>query len=61
MTPGNIHDKRFVKLENVLASDFIPFLAGRPVRQECINHDDETNLKIVLNLTKTVGDFLDAM
>jgi len=38
--------------------DRIPFLSGRPVRNEIINQDDINNLKIDLNNFKDVKEFL---
>ena len=61
MKNEHVNDKRFVRLENVLASDYIPFLSGRPERQDSISHDDETNLKIMLNLTRNVNEFISAI
>jgi hypothetical protein len=54
----NIHDQRSVKLENVLAPDFIPLFAGRPVRTRIIGKDDSVDLKIILNTTRSVEEFL---
>ncbi len=43
------HDRRRVSLENVLSQDYIPFLGGRPEREEVIGANDIINLKIALN------------
>lgn len=51
-------DKRSIRLENVLKSDYIPFLSGRPDRDSEIGKDDLMNLEIALNTTKSVDDFL---
>jgi hypothetical protein len=51
-------DNRAVKLENVLAGDFIPLFSGRPVRDLLIGKDDTLDLKIILNTTNTVEEFL---
>ena len=51
-------DKRSVKLENVLKPDYIPFLSGRPNRENVIGKDDLINLAIVLNTTETVEEFI---
>jgi hypothetical protein len=59
-TNGNVNDKRVVKLENVMAEDYIPFMSGRPPRDEKIGKDDQLNLKIMLNQCKTVQEFIAA-
>lgn len=51
-------DNRAVKLENVLAKDFIPMFAGRPVRAVRIGKDDFLDLKIILNTTASVEEFI---
>jgi hypothetical protein len=51
-------DSRAVKLENVLASDFIPLFGGRPTRELVIGKDDSLDLTIILNTTDSVEDFL---
>jgi hypothetical protein len=53
----NVHDKRFVKLENVMAANYIPFMEGRPQRDECICKNDLLDLKIMLNQLKSVEEF----
>jgi len=53
-----INDKRSVKLENVMARNYIPFLEGRPEREEQIRMDDILNLKIALNNAKSLEEFL---
>jgi hypothetical protein len=37
----------------------IPFLKGRPKRENPIDHDDFINLEIALNTCKTVDELLD--
>ncbi len=54
----NVVDRRSIKLEHVLKSDYIPFLAGRPDRENPIGKDDMVNLEIVLNTSKTIDEFL---
>ena len=54
-------DRRSVKLENVLKPDYIPFLSGRPNRENAIGKDDLMNLAIVLNTTDTVEEFIKTM
>lgn len=51
-------DERAVKLEKVLAPDFIPLFGGRPPRTALIDKDDSTDLKIILNTTRSVDEFI---
>ncbi len=57
MTP-HFEDKRAVKLENVLAKDFIPLFSGRPKRDPVIGRDDLVDLDIILHTSSTVEEFL---
>jgi hypothetical protein len=41
--------------------DYIPFLGGRPDRYTRINDDDVTNIKIGLETTNDVNEFLDLL
>ena len=54
----HVVDKRSVKLEDVLRSDYIPFLGGRPQRITIISKDDITNLEIALNTNADVNTFI---
>ncbi|MDD5672911.1 MAG: hypothetical protein PHC61_02000 [Chitinivibrionales bacterium] len=54
----NVIDKRSIKLEDVMKSDYIPFLGGRPDRQKVIGSDDVINLSIVLNTSDSVEELL---
>lgn len=54
-------DNRAVKLEKVLAADFIPLFSGRPRRSLLIGKDDSLDLKIILNTTHTVEEFIAKM
>ena len=54
----NFRDDRAVKLEKALASDFIPLFGGRPLRTSRIGKDDSLDLKIILNTTRDVEEFL---
>ncbi|MDB5104048.1 MAG: hypothetical protein JWP91_1737 [Fibrobacteres bacterium] len=54
----NFQDNRAVKLEKALSPDFIPLFGGRPARTARIGKDDSMDLKIVLNTTKDVEEFL---
>lgn len=51
-------DTRAVKLERVLAADFIPLFSGRPRRSLVIGKDDSLDLTILLNTTDSVEAFL---
>ncbi len=54
----NFHDNRAVKLDKAYSSDFIPLFSGRPVRASRIGKDDSLDLKIILNTTRDVEEFL---
>jgi hypothetical protein len=54
----HFQDNRAVKLENVLSSDFIPLFSGRPDRIARIDRNDAVDLKIILNTTGDVQEFL---
>jgi len=58
MNKPTVIDKRQVRLEEILKSDYIPFLGGRPDRTTIIQHDEIINLSILLNTTKTLEEFL---
>ncbi len=58
MEKRHVVDKRSIKLENVLKSDYIPFLGGRPIRDKVIGKDDILNLRIILNTLSTVDEFV---
>ena len=51
-------DTRSVKLENVMAKDFIPLFSGRPKRDWVIGRDDLVDLDILLHTANTVEDFI---
>jgi len=57
MTP-QFEDKRAVKLENVLAKDFIPLFSGRPKRDHVIGREDLMDLDILLHTSSTIEEFL---
>lgn len=46
------------KLKDLLWKDYIPFLGGRPERENSIMKEEIINLKIDLWSCKTVNDFL---
>ena len=54
----NFEDKRAVKLENVMAKDFIPLFSGRPQRDKVIGREDLMDLDILLHTANTVEEFL---
>ena len=54
----NFQDNRAVNLEKALSPDFIPMFGGRPQRTARIDRDDFLDLKIVLNTTRDVEEFL---
>jgi len=58
MEKRHVVDKRSIKLEDVLKSDYIPFLSGRPVREKVIGKDDLLNLAITLNTVSTIGELI---
>ena len=58
MENKKVIDKRQIRLEEVMKPDYIPFLGGRPERSVIINPDDIMNLKINLNTTDSVEQFL---
>jgi hypothetical protein len=58
MEKRHVVDKRSVKLEDVMKSDYIPFLGGRPKREKVIGKDDVINLEIELNTYSTIDELL---
>jgi hypothetical protein len=56
---SKVIDKRSIKLEHVLKSDYIPFLYGRPEREKVIGNDDLLNLEILLNTCNNTEDFIE--
>lgn len=58
MKKPTIIDKRVVHLEKILKADYIPFLGGRPDRVKVITHDDQLNLRILLNTVTTFEELL---
>jgi hypothetical protein len=49
---------RVPKLDKELSADSIPLFGGRPVRATQIGKDDTLDLKILLNTTRDVDQFL---
>jgi hypothetical protein len=58
MENKKIIDKRQIRLEEVMKPDYIPYLGGRPDRHTVIREDDVVNLKINLNTTASVEEFI---
>jgi hypothetical protein len=58
MNKPTVIDKRQVRLEEILRSDYIPFLGGRPQRELIISRDEIFNLTIILNTTSSTDEFL---
>jgi hypothetical protein len=56
----HINDRRSTKLENVMAASYIPFMSGRPEREEIICKDDLLNLKILINRCADVKTFVES-
>ena len=49
---------RIPKLDKALSQDFIPLFGGRPLRAVQIGKDDTVDLKILLNTTADVEQFI---
>ncbi|MGB7569612.1 MAG: hypothetical protein WBM07_17240 [Chitinivibrionales bacterium] len=45
-------------LEIFSRNEHIPFLSGRPQREETIGHDDLVDLEIILNTNNTVDELI---
>ena len=54
----NFQDHRAVNLEKAFSPDFIPLFGGRPLRTSRIGKDDTVDLKIILNTTRDIEEFL---
>jgi hypothetical protein len=48
----------YEQLKTLLQEHYIPFLGGRPNREDPINHEDTLNLSIDLWTTSSVDRFL---
>ena len=59
MERNRVHDKRAVKLDHVLAKDYIPYKEGRPARQKVIGNEDVLNLRIALHTATSLQDFIE--
>ena len=55
---SKFEDKRAVKLQNVLAKDFIPLFSGRPARERVIGREDLMDLDILLHTSNSLEEFL---
>lgn len=58
MTPKSFWEHRNIAEAAKFKKDYIPFLAGRPNRETIINNDDIMNLRITLETTKDVKEFI---
>lgn len=61
MEKKKVVDKGLVHFDEFTGKKTIPFLGGRPDRDTVINDDDIANLKINLNVTKSVDEFIELM
>lgn len=51
-------DKPLIQPDQFTKHPFIPFLQGRPVREGIICNEDIINLKIALNTSNSLQEFL---
>jgi len=58
MEKRKVFDRRVVKLEKIMNPNYIPYLGGRPNRVTVISNEDVSNLRIALNTTVSMEDFL---
>lgn len=58
MQPNYPNARDAAKLVKALSPDFIPLFGGRPLRPARIGKDDILDLKILLNTTRDVEEFL---
>ena len=61
MRKRNTLENQPLPLETTLTDISIPFLGGRPDRIDIISEDEILDLKITLNITKTVDEFLETI
>jgi hypothetical protein len=59
MTP--IRDDRSVKLDKETGDELIPLFGGRPKRERIIGNDDFVDIKILLNATHSVEEFIEKL
>jgi hypothetical protein len=52
-----VKDTRRFTLEGSMAPNYIPFMEGRPKRDNPINKDDIVNLAIALHKCRTLNEF----
>ena len=57
----HIHDKRRFSLNKILSDEYIPYLGGRPERGTIIGKHDVIDLKIALNITADVNEFVESL
>jgi hypothetical protein len=58
MEKRNVLENQLLDLKKVANKTSIPFLGGRPDRVTIISEDEIIDLKINLNITTTVDEFL---
>jgi hypothetical protein len=58
MRKPHVEDHRRIKLEKIENPDYIPFLEGRPEREKVIRNEDILDLRIAMNTSKSLEDFL---
>ncbi len=61
MEKQNLLENQLNMNEENSKKTFIPFLGGRPDRITIISQDELTNLKINLNVSKSVDEFIQTM
>ncbi|MFP4418350.1 MAG: hypothetical protein ACOC4C_04310 [Fibrobacterota bacterium] len=54
-----IYERKTVGLEEILRHEYIPFLHGRPSREQAIGSDDVVNLQIALNTAENLLEFIE--
>jgi hypothetical protein len=58
MKRRKVKDTRRFTLEDAMVPNYIPFLGGRPKRENPICRDDIVNLMIALHKSRTLNEFL---
>lgn len=56
-----ITDRRRIKLSDVLSSDYVPFMGGRPKRTKDIGPDDQIELHERLSKIDMIEELIDAV
>jgi hypothetical protein len=58
MENKRLHCRKKSSFEGFALEERIPFLSGRPQREETIGHDDIVDLEIILNTNNTVDELI---